>query len=441
MRHPVTETLALATLLIFSLPLQAAPPTERLPEGFPLQRGRYVFVNAQTLADPGAKPQDIAWLSRFDVVITNNWGLASPATLKLLHDRGSKQFLYFWTNGIYHSDLDKTYQDGTWRGDLYRAHPDWMVSPETLPAPDNRLPAYYFDLANPALVEYLCTMLAGYRARTGYDGIFFDYAGQWALTEEAQAAWKSRHPELPYDRALIAFYRRLREVDPGMLIATNQAYRSQEPLNAEVDYDVTESIATAVAWGPETEVDGKKLLETWYRPWGAYGLEAVSAEIAKSLLRTPPRGAFFYTDYMQPAYTRDATGGLVRGVDFEAVYYSYCAAALWGRAAWCSGWHAPSEYRGPLPFLDLGKPLSAYEVHNGIVLREYERGLVALLTDTKQAETSYELKQPSGRLYDLHASRTVPLHDGVATIRLKPGRYGLSGGLHPVGRVYLKTAK
>jgi hypothetical protein len=422
-------------------PLMSLVPAaiEVLPAGFPTRRGPFAFCHAELLADPESNAADLEWLSRFDIIITNGRGIAPADTRRALQARGCHLWLYFWPNGFYVRDLGQPWVEGQWRDVIFSEHQDWLLSPETFDWPDYGIPMYVYDLGNPDLVDFLCRQMAERRARTGYDGTFFDYAGVWPLPPEARALWDQKHPDLPYDQALIGLFRRLRELDPGTLISTNQGYRSDEPLLAEVDCDMTESHGTSMFWGPQTEVNGETVAETFYRPWDEHGVAELYGDLEQRLRRAAPRRGFLYLDYMCAVYGPDGT--VAQPLDLEAVYYSYCAAALWGREGFCSGWYAQAEYRGPLYFADLGRPLGdGPEVRDGIALREYERGLVALLTQLTPAETSYALRAPAGDgLYDLFAAETTDVCGGAATVRLSPGQYGLSGGSHPVGRVYLKV--
>jgi len=430
----------LAAMIVW-LSLCTCSWAESLPDGFPTRRGPLVFFWARVLAQPDKYASEFEWVSKFDLLVTNGQGLASPATRQALQRRGCKLFIYFWTNGFYKHKVGATLQDGTWRTEIATDHLDWLLSPETLPS-NMGPPAYYFDLTNDELVEYLCEHLACFRARTGYDGIFFDYAASYALPEPVAELWDKLHPDVPYDRAVAGFLRRLRAKDPDILIFTNQVYRATEPVLPDVDYDMTESSGTSWAWGPMTQVDDEEIRETYFRPWpGKWGIEGIYGNIEHHLTTTPPRKGFVYLDYMQPLYHRSRDGELVPRLDREAVYYSYCAAALWGRPSYCSGLHGGIEYRGPLYFADLGEPLgTGYRELAGVVVREYERGLVVLMKQPHAVSFDYTLQQPtSGHLYDLFSSRWIRLSGNRVSLRLRPSRGRPSGTARPAGRVYLKA--
>ncbi len=414
---------------------------EALPPRFPTRRGAFAFADAAVLARPHEHRDAIEWLGNFDVLLTNGVGLADEPTRLSLQKQGCRLFLYFWTNAIYEGARPADPPYGDWCEVIVSHAADYLLSPEPLPSLAGG-PAYYFDLASEASRSRLCNELTAARAATGYDGIFFDYAGEYGLPPQVLELWQTRHPELPYDRAVAAFLALLREKDPDCLIFGNQAFRSGEPVCAEADYDLAESYATSHDWGPETEVGGKMVRETYFRLWpGPFGIEEMYGACLEAVRRTPPRRELFLLDYARPRYRRVQGQALVSALDLEAVYYSYCAAALWGQRSFCSGWYSGHEYRGPLYFADIGRPLGkAPEELEGVVVREYERGLVALMAGIDPVEVDWQPRAGQGMsLYDLFASAWIEEHGGLHRLRLKASRRGVSGVGHPVGRVYLKV--
>ncbi|MEA3401112.1 MAG: hypothetical protein U9R79_07710 [Armatimonadota bacterium] len=361
----------------------------------------------------------------------------------MLQSKGCRLFLYFWTNGMYEGPHSRDPPYGDWCEELVSRSADQLLSPQPLPSLSGQ-PAYYFDFTSEALRSRLCEELAAARLLTGYDGIFFDYAGEYALPPEVVELWRTRHPGVPYDTAVAAFLALLRARDPDCLIFTNQAFRSDQPILADVDYDLAESYATSHAWGPETEVGGETVRETYFRPWsGHLGIEEMYRACTEALRRTPPRGELFFLDYARPRYRGAENAVLQRALDLEAIYYSYCAAALWGHHSFCSGWYSGHEYRGPLYFVDLGQPLGeGPEELDGAVLREYEHGVVVLMTSLEPVEIDCELQtRPGMSLYDLFASTWLERQGGRFHLRLAASRRALSGTRHPIGRVYLKARR
>ncbi len=433
-------SMAIALVGIASL-APVALAAETLPDGFPTQRGRFAFTSAQILANPGDHAEELEYLSQFDVVLTNGLGIAPEATRDHLQAQGCELFLYFWTNGLYAENRVANPPMGDWCDTLVARPRINFIGGVPLPSLAGK-PAYYYDLTNGELVDRLCAEMAKSRAETGYDGIFFDYTGVYPLPPEVLEVWQREHPDTAYDEGVLDLLRRLREVDPECLIFTNQAHRADVPLLAEADYDLAESLATSFMWGPETEIDGEKISETYFRTWpGEFGIEGSYGEPERAARETPPRRDMFYLDYMQPRYRTQADEAPEGSLDLEAVYYSYCAAALWGRAAACSGWYAGHEYRGPLHFADLGDPLGDGPVEeDGAVVREYQRGLVVLTAGVDPVSIPYPVAAGEA-LYDLFSSAWIEPVDGECELTLAPGVRSISGEPHPIGRVYLKTSR
>jgi len=427
-------------LLVLGL-LTAAQADESVPPGFPMRRGALAFCHASTLAEGHPGDREIDWLSRFDAILTNGYGVASEETRRYLQARGSRLFLYFWTGGFVAAELGAELPDGLWRQDVVGGHPDWLLSPEPIEGPPGSSIAYYFDLGNPAVCAYIAEVLRQFRSQTGYDGIFFDYAGEMGLGSEARAHWQARHPGLPNDCAVLGLLQGLRRADPDVLIATNQAFRSVEAIATEADYDLAESYATSFAWGKEGVVGGRTLAETFRRPWsGPGGIEAYYSAVQRGLHLTSPHRGFVFLDYMRPWFvaTEEGPGPVL---DVGAVYYSYVAAKLWGLEAFCSGWYATDEYRGPLYFADLGRPLGDGPTQqDGLALREYERGLVAMLTAPRPAATAWRLCEPgTGHLLDMQSGRRAPVDGDLARVSLDPAKSELTDEPYPTATVYLKA--
>lgn len=419
----------------------AAADTECLPPGFPIRQAPLLLCHAQYLASDNLSVEDLAWLTRFRVLVTNGYDYPALPVAKALRSKRCRLFHYFWANGFTANEVQSTsLPDGPWRQELLREHPEWLLAAQPLEGPPGTPLSYYYDFSSYELVVLLCQQIAKTRAAGGFAGTFFDYAGAYALPETVANLWRQRHPDLPYDQALARFLSVLRQKDRGTLIFTNQAVLGIPQLLPVTDYDMVESYASSFAWGPSVRLAGEDFALSYRRPWdGPGGIKAMMAPVMERLRTGPPRGKLVCLDYMRPALVRDG-GEWRQEVDLEAVYYSYCAAALWGLDSYCSGWYG-HEYRGPLYFADLGRPLGEGPVElEGAVLREYERGLVVLLRSTEAAEVRYRLQANcGGRLWDLRAGKALAVREGMVTLRLRPTRVPRSEARQPVGRVYLKT--
>lgn len=421
-------------------PLGAAD-TEQLPAGFPVRQAPLLLCRAQDLAPDDLAAVDLAWLTRFRLLVTNGYDHPAPPVAQALRAKGCRLFHYFWTNGFTtHEAQSSSLPDGSWRQELLRDHPQWLLTSEPLEGPPGTPPSYYYDFSSYELMVYLSQQIAKTRAAGGFAGIFLDYAGAYALPRSVADLWREKHPDLPYDQALARFLKTLRAEDRGTLIFTNQAILGDPTLLATVDYDLVESYGTSFAWGPIVKLAGKDCPLSFRRPWdGPGGIKAMMEPIIKRLRTGPRRAQLLCLDYMRPALHR-RNGQWRQEVDLEAVYYSYCAAALWGLNSYCSGWYG-HEYRGPLYFADLGRPLGDGPVElEGAVLREYERGLVALLRGAEAAEVRYRLQANCGnRLWDLKASKALVVREHMVTLRLRPTPVPLNGAAQPTGCVFLKA--
>lgn len=412
------------------------------PKGFPARPGPLVLCRAKDLA-ADAHRRTIEWLARFELVLTNGYELPSPPVVRRLRAAGCRVFGYFWANGFTALEATAfTMPDGDWRRDVACNHPEWLICEAPLPGPPGTGEAYYCDFAQPAAVHFLAERVAQLRRAGRYDGIFFDYAGEYALPDSVRQKWAQKHPGLSYDEALARFFAALRHLDPRGLIFTNGACLGAPELRRAVDYDLVESYGTSYAWGPAARLGDETFPLTFRRPWhGPAGLRETFGALVERLAAGRPRRDQFCLDYMRPVKVyRD--GQWHEETDVEAVYYSYCAAALWGLKSYCSGWYGV-EYRGPLYFVDLGRPLGDGPVEkDSAVVREYQRGLVVLMTTAQPVVIEWQLQRPyQGYLYDLCRSRKVAVsRRGKATLRLQPNWPAGAPGPMPVGRVFLKVS-
>ncbi|MCX7599217.1 MAG: hypothetical protein N2512_10200, partial [Armatimonadetes bacterium] len=331
--------------------------------------------------------------------------------------------------------------DGSWRREILEKHPEWLLSTEPLPGPPGTSDAYYYDLAQPEAARFLAERATHLRRLGHYAGIFFDYAGEYALPDEVRRRWEEKNAGLPYDIALAGFFAEVRRADPACLIFSNGACLGAAELRRAVDYDLVESYGTSYLWGPTGRLGEQEFPLTYRRPWhGPAGLKETFSGLMDKLAAARPRKDLFCLDYMRAEKVyRD---GLWHDeADVEAVYYSYCAAAVWGLKSYCSGWDGV-EYRGPLYFVDLGRPLGEGPVEQGgAVVREYERAVVVLTTSAEPTKVELRLRRLfNGHLYDLRIGRQVRVsREGKVVLRLRPERPAGAAESQAVGRVFLKV--
>jgi len=135
---------------------------------------------------------------------------------------------------------------GDWRREIGEQHPDWLLNPDQPEQGNGAIkPAYFYDFTQPELRHFLARAIAAHRQRTGYDGVFFDYAGSYPLPPSILERHRQRHPDLSYDEAGALFLRAVKATDPQILIVTNQAHRAAQSLLPCTDVDADESLATS----------------------------------------------------------------------------------------------------------------------------------------------------------------------------------------------------
>lgn len=193
-------------------------------------RGAVAFHYARS-----ATPAQLAWLARFDVVVTHD--PLPRDEVAFLHARGARLALYTWSVAFY----------GTLAGD-WEKHlpPDALLNTRGLRggAGSATAEAFYFDPASPEHERERPRVLAQRLRAIGYDGVFLDTTTAENVHPEALAEYRRRHPDLPYDRAYARFLRNLRRELRHGVILTNQGYRDAADYLPYADYDVSESLIT-----------------------------------------------------------------------------------------------------------------------------------------------------------------------------------------------------
>ncbi|MSS70266.1 MAG: hypothetical protein EXS64_02130 [Candidatus Latescibacteria bacterium] len=420
--------------------------------------GAFIFFHNSLIAEgkPATAGQGWERLKRFRLLLTNGYPTFSRERVAALHEHGSKLFFYIWFNGFYAKETRKPKPDGDWRHEVLEQHPEWLLNPDRPEQGGGAVqPAYFFDLTEPELRSFLSRVIAGHRRRTGYDGVFFDYAGRYALPESVAALHDRRHPDTPYDAAGAEFLRTPKAADPGCLIFTNQAYRAARYLLPPSDIDVTESIGTSFVWGREISLyaEGEGWIstrETFYRPWaGETGIQRYYGDMVAKVRRHNPELTFVAIDYVNAAW--EATGGTAqhegravpvyrRRTDRAAIFYGCAAARLFGLSSYSSDWYALGYYDDEPFLLDLGRPLEdAPEERDEVVLRYYENGFVALMTGERAGEfdaASPHIPEGVRAIRDLFAGRSLPATHRQCLITIEPAISPVSGARYPAGRVY-----
>jgi hypothetical protein len=449
----------LCLLLIGAVAGVSAQKTTFPPEAKPLAKAEFIFFSNAIIENPERKKQDFAYLKRFRVCLTNGYATFTGSDLAELKAAGCELFLYFWFNGYYERELA--------RGDnpnsayirrfpemvsafreIHR-HPEWLLNPnQALQGAGAAYPAYFYDYQNPAFRRFYIGFLRDHLAKTGYNGLFFDYIGSWALPEEVKRLWKEKYPSVSYDEAGIRFLKELRRTLPEARLFGNQAYRLPAGYYTVLDYDISESHGTSFVWGSETHltVQGKgqqKITETFYRLWdGPAGYREISRE-RRARATGSRRVRVYDINYLQPRYapvTGEATA-YREETDRAAIFYSYALAKLTDAVSYASDWYAPGLGRDDLYFVDLGRPVTnSFDEQRDMVVRYFEKGFVVV---TRRAErtvfTPDSRYRPAGTrgFWDLWEGKPVPDWPRQAELTLEPTISHATKRSYPVGRVYL----
>ena len=430
-------------ITVFSA-LQAAESEVYAAEVEPVPRkGVFAFYYA-----PQLTPEDLSWAKRFKVFVSG--AILPPSQIQELKRAGTKLFLYEWITGFYLGKDGENSTNNSWESSVKKGKPEWLLNPQQPDAgPDGQHRAYYYDPFHPELRFAWAKRLAQTLKDSGYDGVFFDLVGSGSVPRDLLKVYDERHLEMPYDQALAGFLRSLRRLRPEALLFTNQGYRVPESYLSVADYKLSESLMTSYAWGESVRiyVEGEGLVEkqeSFYRPWEE--LKRHTETITTDIERVNPKLKIYHLNYVNPLYVPTGRTETIDGreypvfrkeMDRPAIYYGYAAAKLWGQESYSPAPELMHFGQDDIYFIDLGKPLGeGYEERDGLVMRYYEKGVVALNRSGQRqtADLASRLIPPgTDKLFDCYARK---VQQGF-TVTLEPTVSPASGRTYPVGRIYL----
>lgn len=449
----------------------------------------FVFFSYYVFTNPETREAYLDYIKRFRVCLTNGYTNFTGQDLADIKATGCELLVYRWFNGYYADEMlglgyYSAYPEVTAAWQEVNRHPEWLINP-VVPLAGNGavLPAYFFDWANPELRTFYIDYLVGQLGETGYNGVFFDYIGDWALPDSVLRLWTIKHPGMTYNEAGALFLRELRAALGERPIMGNQAYRldNSDDYYESLTYDITESYGTAALWGKQADVYDEqqgsvKAQETYYRPWDdGNGFKALmeSNAIGPARKLSGASTRFYPIDYVHPRYvltgeTIDLGTGaptpVFRRVDDKpAIYYSYALGKLYAFDSYASDWaswlgDSRSFGRDEVYFSDLGAPLeSKYREAPATVVRYFENGFVVVTRTNKHDNQVSPTNDPTGTadpvaftpdrsmipagvvgLWDPYAGALV---DGWSSdspgVVVRPDRYDTTGSYYPSGRVYL----
>ncbi len=303
-------------------------------------------------------PAELGWYTKFEILVTG--GILPPDLTRSLKAGGSKVLAYEWTSGYYPGDWVSASQP--WQSAM---KPAWHITSSAVgggaAAPGKT--AHWYDFGEPALIAARAKYLAGVLNASGYGGFFFDTPGVEQLPPPVKEAFAKKHPGLDYNACQGQFFAALRkELAPGQLIFTNQAFRHADQMLPHADLDLTESYFTA-------EMGPKTLFRPWHdpaKPWES--IRTPLEQLVLTAQRRYPRARFVHVNYAAPG-------------DRHALLYGYAGAKLFNHEAYLIMPSNSADEQNAVYNTDLGRPLTAnYEQDEaaGAAWRRFEHGIAAI---------------------------------------------------------------
>jgi hypothetical protein len=450
-----------------------------------LAQGDFIFFPMQAVYDPMVKEKYFDYIKRFHVCLTNGYDLFKDDELAQIKQAGCQLFVYRWFEGYYaneaivgHPEVQTLYAEIT-------NHPEWLINPNAPTAGNGAvLPAYFFDWTNPQLRAYYIHFLVSQLDANGYDGVFFDYTGDWGLPLQIMDLWLVKHPEITYNAAGAVFLSELRTAMGNRPVFANAGYKADKAEDNhayydKITYDTTESFGTSFT-GKDAliYVEGKGMTdakETYYRPWDGSGgfKDYMESKAVGPVQHQNGTVGFFPIDYVNPFYEPTGANAVVDGSnvpvfrqvpDRAAVHYSYALNKLYNMSSYASdwaGWSGDSNSFQPddVYFTDLGQPLEAsYREAKDTVVRYFQNGFV-VVTRTNNTNTNglptvgatgtadpvsfapdpAMVPANATGLFDVFANAGVSGWDAQAnrSVQISPVLYPATGSYYPSGRVYM----
>jgi len=464
----------LPLVLLFGRYSVAAESVPCFPAGVPvLEKGDFVFFSSTVFSKPTnetearRRAERLNWIKRFRICLTNGYKNFAGNELDALHAAGCELSIYRWFNGFYKTELAQDVEGQPPHGyvtqfpdmvKLFRdihAHPDWILNHEA-PIQGNgaTYPAYFYDYGNPDFRRFYAASIRRDLDRAGYDGVFFDYIGGWALPAEVHALWGKKHPRLTYDEAGLQFLKELRKAIGAKQIFGNQAYRLPDGYYEAIDYDASESLATSFVWGKEarllTEDGMKDVRDTFYRPWDGPGGYKETSQNRRTKAERKPRVRVCDINYLNPWYVPTGGSADVEGermrvftarTDRPAIFYGYAISKLVGGYVCASDWYAEGYGEDDIYFLDLSEPLSSrYVEMPHAVVRYFKHGFVVVTRSNERVTFKPDDKfLPDGliSLWDVFEGTRVHGWVSRRSVTIFPAYYPSTNSYYPSGRVYM----
>ena len=433
-----------------------------------LEKIPFVFFHNGVVEDRAIGTDRFEKLKDYRVCLTNGYANFEGDALKELQSAGCEVFLYKWFDGYYRyemaleddpADATAYYRQFPHMVAFFRdfhTHPEWLINPETPLSGGGAVhPAFFYDYNNPEMRQHLIAFLVCMLKETGYNGVFFDYIGGWALPDEVKAIWTKKYPHTPYQDAAWQFLKELKAAAPDKLIFGNQAYRLPVEFYDVIDYDISESHATSFVMGKTSEIylEGEGLtevLDTFYREWGGPNGYAFHSSRRREHLAEKPRVTFFDINYVQPWYVRTGKTTVVDGkcypvhtrrTDRPAIFYGYVLGRITDVHSCASDWYAPGYGEDSVYALDLGEPMhDQYVETEDCVLRYFENGILLATKTNAGVETATDpalIPADAEGLWDVYEGIKVCGWTPGDSVTVCPAFYPSTCSFYPSGRVFL----
>ena len=423
-------------------------------EGAPLpaKRGDFAFRYASKYT-----PEEMAWYSRFDVVVTGDFLPAEQ--VKELNAAGCRLLYYEWLVAFYQPAEGP---ENSWEKMVLEEHREWLLNPDKGllgHAGSKETPAYYFDPAVGDMCVSRVRHIIEKVREHGYAGVFFDTTGFGSVHPDAQAIFTARHPSAKYDYYIGRFLSALRRGARDIVIFTNQGYRNHRYYLPYADYDLTESYMTT-AGGPTGQVyvaekGPETVTETYVHPWyNAHNLWDSVSHYCRVLINDPLRANSYRTqirhlNYGQPRYERTGDWAVKDGkrcetwtttLDREALHYGVAAALLMGQSSYYEV--QPGIPADEVYFVDLGKPVGSrplYDARLRMALRVFDNGFAVVNDSGRRAAlplSAVRMPRDVTGLWDVFRQEEVEGFDRNGSLPIPPSRYEATDRTTASGRVY-----
>ena len=453
--HALRPVFLVVAATISGVLVAPLPSKADLPDGVPLKRGEFAFrYHRPYTAD------EMDWLSRFDIVVTAD--ILPAEQVSKLRAAGCRLVYYEWLVAFY----TPAHRAPEWEfgRELLAENPQWVLNADKAlygHAGAGDIPAYYYDVAAPGLIQWRVKHLIDKARDHSYDGIFFDTTTLGSVHPDAQELFKQLHPGASYDTHVAKLLAGLKKSAPDLILFSNQGYRDHANYLPHVGYDLSESYMTTTADAPQAEVsvEGQgmtKVNETNVRRW--YDPENLWQSVAHycRVLISDPVAQFGYTaktchlNYGHPRYVPTGETSLADGqpqrvfrptLDREAIHYAMACALLLGHTSYYEA--QPGVPADDVYFIDMGKPMGEsykFDQERGVAWRLFDNGLVVVNDSGGQITHTFgeDASLPeNARLLDVFSGQEVPRFADHRRVSVPASRYVATDRVAPTGRLFV----